>query len=150
MHEDKDRMFTELERMRTEIDRFFDSLPSPRLLTIWRHHNWSPPTDVYETEEYIIVKVEIAGMRQEDLQISFSSGVLSIAGTRQDPSDKLAVHRLEIAYGDFIAQVSVPWPVDEDRIEARYKDGFLIVMLPQVRSVQKRIPVKVVESEDES
>ncbi len=100
-----------------------------------RHtHLWRPPTDVYETEEHIVIQVEIAGVRQEDFAISLAERRLSISGVRHDPtSDRRAYHQMEVHFGEFRTDVDLPGPVDEDNIDAEYSDGFLRVILPKLK-----------------
>ncbi len=62
---------------------------------------WSPPTDVYETEKEFIVRVEIAGMREEDFEVIFENGYLFISGVRPDVSERRAYHQMEIRFGKF-------------------------------------------------
>ena len=84
-------------------------------------------------------------LRQEDFQITFDQGILTVAGKRNDPSEKVAYQRLEIAYGEFMTQVHVPWLVDEAQIEAEYIQGFLFVKLPKRGFERTRIAVKYQE-----
>jgi HSP20 family protein len=147
MHENRKQVFGEFDQMLKEFDRFFDTLTTTGRLVRSNHHTWSPPTDVYETDTCAVVKIEIGGMRQEDFNVSFSQGILTVSGTRHDPSDKLGYNRLEIAYGDFMTQVKVPWAVDEDKIEAKYNLGFLYIILPKQQAAQTRIPVTMIDSE---
>jgi HSP20 family protein len=100
---------------------------------------WRPPTDVYETDEYLVVKVEIAGMGEDDFDISLQRRDLIITGHRRDPSDKLAYQQMEIHYGDFETSVRLPWPVDVPSVEATYQQGFLNIVLPKAQP--RRVPV---------
>lgn len=144
--ENERRVFSEIERIREEMDRLFESLmpiSSHRLPT--RHRNaWRPPTDVYETERSIEVRVEVAGMREEDFRISLADRSLIIAGRRKDPSPKRAYQQMEISWGEFRTEVYLPCAVDEERVEASYKDGFLLIVLPKAEAQRKRVPISVV------
>jgi HSP20 family molecular chaperone IbpA len=97
------------------------------------HHGqvWRPQTDVYETHDSIVVKVEVAGMAEDDFSITYSDRNLIIAGVRRDPAAKLGYHQMEIPYGEFRTDVYVPEAVDADGIEASYENGFLLVTLPK-------------------
>jgi HSP20 family protein len=92
---------------------------------------WSPPTDVYEIEEAVIVRVEIAGMREDDFAIMLEERILTIRGTRPDIPERRAYHQLEIPFGEFISEVELPVPVLVDKIEAAYQGGFLRLVLPK-------------------
>ncbi len=92
---------------------------------------WSPPTDVYETEKSYIVRVEIAGMREEDFQVALEDYTLHISGFRPDSSTHRAYHQMEIRFGKFSTSVALPNPVNIEHSRAEYKDGFLTVTLPK-------------------
>ena len=97
---------------------------------ISRPHAWRPPTDVYETDAAIIIRVEVAGMRESDFTISLVERNLTIRGIRQDTSERRAYHQLEIAFGEFYSEVELPYTIISDKVEAVYRDGFLRITLP--------------------
>jgi HSP20 family protein len=96
-----------------------------------RSHVWRPPTDVLETDDAIVVVVEIAGMRGLNISVIFERQVLSIRGARPDTNVCKTYHQMEIDYGEFASEVQVPFRIDSDKIEATYSDGFLKVVLPK-------------------
>jgi len=97
---------------------------------------WSPPTDVYETEENYLIKVEIAGMRDEDFEVAFENNVLMISGYRSDLNERRAYHQMEIRFGRFEIAVEIPVTVDVEKATAEYKDGFLMAVLPKNNTKQ--------------
>ncbi len=97
---------------------------------------WSPPTDVYETEEKYVIKVEIAGMRDDDFEVAFENGVLMIAGYRSDLNERRAYHQMEIRFGRFEIAVEIPISVDMEKATAEYRDGFLTIVLPKSNAKQ--------------
>jgi HSP20 family molecular chaperone IbpA len=97
---------------------------------ISRPHAWHPPTDVYETDAAIIIRVEVAGMRESDFTISLVERNLTIRGIRQDTSERRAYHQMEIAFGEFNTEVELPYIIISDKVEAVYRDGFLRITLP--------------------
>jgi len=100
---------------------------------------WSPPTDVYETENEYTVRVEIAGISEADFEVIFEDGFLFISGFRPDVTERRAYHQMEIRFGKFSTAIAVPGPVDLDRSEVQYKDGFMIVLLPKAKPKQVKI-----------
>jgi HSP20 family protein len=104
-----------------------------------RGRAWRPPTDVYETDSDYVVVVEVAGMRGVELGVSFEEQTLSIRGRRPDIGGGKAYHQMEISYGEFLVDVYLHSPVDHERIEATYRDGFLRVVLPKAHP--KTIPI---------
>ena len=95
--------------------------------------SWSPPTDVFETDEGGLVRVEIAGMSDGELELTFRDGRLVIDGQRRDPLAERgrACSLKEIASGRFRVDLDIPWQVDVAHIRAAYVDGFLTVALPR-------------------
>ena len=105
-----------------------------------RSHAWRPPTDVYETEELVVVRVEIAGMPETGISITLDGRLLSIRGFRSDKQERRAYHQLEIRFGEFISEVDLPYEVDAEKIEAVYQGGILRVILPKVQP--KHVQIK--------
>ncbi len=100
---------------------------------------WSPPTDVYETDAEFVVRVEVAGMRETDFDVSFENGILTIDGVRPDVTERRAYHQMEIHFGKFSTSIGVPGPIDLDNSIAEYKDGFLIVRMPKAKITKVKI-----------
>lgn len=94
---------------------------------------WLPPTDVYETEEEFVALMELPGLEQEQIKVSFSEGVLTIRGERRDElrGSRVRYHQMEISYGKFRREIYFPIPIAKDRIEAQYRQGLLQVVLPK-------------------
>lgn len=112
---------------------------SPQWRVNLRSSAWQPPTDVYETEEAIVVRVEIAGMREDDFAIQLEGRVLSIRGVRQEIPERRAYHQMEIRFGEFGVEVELLTPILPNQVEAVYSNGFLRVVLPKARPHQVSI-----------
>jgi HSP20 family protein len=132
-HESSDRTAAELDRLRRS------SFDSGRWVTWPSGQMWRPPTDVFETDDAVIVRVEIAGMRDADFVVTQHNQLLTISGRRDDPSPKVAYHQLEVRYGEFRTEVYLHWSVEQADITAVYQDGFLIITLPKARVRQVRV-----------
>ena len=104
-----------------------------------RGHVWRPPTDVYELESTVVVRIEIAGIQESDIEISVQDQYLIVHGTRVDIPERRAYHQMEIRYGEFGVEVQLPLPVLVDEALAGYKNGFLIIQLPKQRAKQIHI-----------
>lgn len=101
-------------------------------VSVRRPHTWHPPTDLYETDDRFIVRVEIAGMDKEEFCVSMENNVLTISGVRADMSLKRSFHQMEIPFGDFKTSLELPSPVDANEVTAEYRDGFLNIHLPKI------------------
>lgn len=107
---------------------------------------WRPPTDVYETDEAFVVKMAISGVSEKDISIVLEGDTLVISGRRLDPSNvkKLCFYLMEIRYGYFERTITLPKYIDENKIEACYKDGFLTITIPksqEPKTVEKAVRV---------
>jgi HSP20 family protein len=92
---------------------------------------WSPPTDLYETEVVYVVRVEIAGMREDAFEVLLENNTLLISGLRPDFTEQRAYHQMEIRFGKFSTALNLPGPVNIEQAHAEYKDGFLTIVLPK-------------------
>ena len=105
-----------------------------------RPHAWQPPTDLFETDEALVLRSEIAGMNEGDFSIQLEGRSLSIRGVRPDPPERRAYHQMEIRFGEFFVEVELPAPILADKIEATYQGGFLRIVLP--KAAPRRIQVE--------
>jgi HSP20 family protein len=96
-----------------------------------RSHKWRPATDVFETEDTFVVRVEIAGMRDSEFTILLDERTVTIQGSRPDQDERRAFHQMEIRYGEFSTSVELHWPIDTQAVEAEYTDGILRLVLPK-------------------
>jgi HSP20 family protein len=94
---------------------------------------WSPPTDFYETEQAYVVRVEIAGMREEDFEIAVENNYIIISGSRPDLPERRAYQQMEIRFGKFETVVGIPAPIELEASRADYTNGFLTVTLPKAK-----------------
>ncbi len=102
----------------------------PRV-AIARPH-WRPPADLYETAYDLTVKIELAGVAEEEIEITLYSDALVVEGNRSCASpDDARYHAAEIRYGPFRLEVALPSRIDRERVSARYELGFLYVTLPK-------------------
>ena len=100
---------------------------------------WQPNVDIHETDSQLIVKLELAGVPSDRLQVVLSSDdrVLMITGTRGeeavDRNGRVRCHQLEIYFGPFERAIALPRDIqlDREKITASYRDGFLQIMLPK-------------------
>ena len=95
---------------------------------------WVPPTDVYETEDNLVIQAEIAGVQPSDFSVSLHERRLTISGSRADHGPaRRAYHQLEVHFGEFRVEIDLPVDVDSTRADAQYADGFLRVVLAKLK-----------------
>ena len=130
--------FKELGIVRNEMDRLWDSFLEGRPKV--RFGEWFPSLDVAETKNDIVVKVELPGMDQKDIDISLSDGHLMIKGEKKQEKEEKEenYHFIERSYGTFTRSVHLPKEVKRDKISASYKNGVLKVLLPKSEEAKKK------------
>jgi HSP20 family protein len=115
---------------------------------------WQPPADVHETDSGIVIKVELAGVTTENVNVALSGDGrrLTVSGVRAEQQDERTMrtgcHQLEIYFGPFERTFAIPpdFDIDRDGISATLKEGFLTIALPRrVRPpmVTRSIPIEV-------
>lgn len=103
-------------------------------------HIWRPPTDLIETAERLVIRVEIAGMNEREFSIRYDQKRVIISGCRSEIPEERCFHRMEISFGDFETEVELPQPVMFEELSAEYKDGFLLVTIP--KDLPRNIPIQ--------
>ncbi len=99
--------------------------------------HWVPSTDVICTDDGIVIKVELAGIRKEDLELTMEGNRMIVSGQRQDEirgANKCSFQVMEINYGTFESTVDVPDGYDLSQARAAYHNGFLRVDIPRSNS----------------
>lgn len=120
------------EEMHREMHRFFDEFfaEPQRLLG---QVSWTPAVDVLEDEKQFILKAELPGIEQKDIEISLQDNTIMIKGEKKEEKEEKSElrHRLERSYGGFMRTFQLPSGVDTEKVEAHYKNGILEVTLPK-------------------
>lgn len=132
--------FKELEEVSNRLNRIFRrshdrSGSDQESLTV---ADWSPSTDITETEDAYLIKAEIPGVKKEDVKVTIQNGMLTIQGERKMEKEEKGkkFHRVECSYGSFLRSFRVPDDVDESSVNAEFRDGMLNVRL--TKSVKAR------------
>jgi len=115
-------------------------------LSVSRTDSWTPPIDVYETDDRYVVAAELPGLTREDIDVQVENNTLTIKGQRRQDSDvkKENYHRVERCYGAFSRSFSLPNTIDSTKVRAEYHDGVLTVTLPmREESKPRQIQVAV-------
>jgi HSP20 family protein len=91
-----------------------------------------PPADVIELDGKMVIVIEIAGMRSGDFNLALQNHRLIVSGRRERPHfPHRAYHQVEIGFGEFRVEFTLPWDADKDAVSATYQDGFLQIELPR-------------------
>src|SRR6185503_6385960 len=90
---------------------------------------WNPAADVYRSADGWVVKVDLAGVCMDELEVEIRDTILSIRGCRKDTHirEGCTYHQMEITYSRFEKSIQFPAPIDGASIRRDYNDGFLII-----------------------
>ena len=107
--------------------------------------DWAPSIDLSETKESVVVKIEVPGMDQKDIEVSLQENRLTIKGEKKQEKEEKheRYHRVERSYGAFARSVRLPVGVDASKVSAAFKNGLLTVTLPKTPAAKgTTIPIK--------
>jgi HSP20 family protein len=109
---------------------------------------WQPPADIYETDDALVVQLELAGVREEDITATLFADHLEVAGTRRHhASPGAAYHLAGILYGDFRLAIPVLASLRRDAVEASYDNGLLTIVLP--KATERIEPISIQPAADQ-
>ena len=145
------RPMRDLEDMR---HRFDEDIVRPVMHAIWEHmpdeaKTWSPSIDVFEKSDSLIIKAELPGMKQEDIDVYVSEDALTIKGQKKRESGikDTDYHRNEAVYGAFYRSINLPFSVETKNIDAVYEDGILHIILQRAAGAKpQKINIQVKKS----
>jgi HSP20 family protein len=134
-----------------DFDRFFERplglFPRRRLLLpeLRKAEGWIPDMDVFERNGNTVVRVDLPGMKREDVQVTVEKDMLLIRGHREEEKEVKEddYYCSERATGDFSRGISLPEGVTTDQIQATYNDGVLEVVVPKPAAGEKEKTVQV-------
>lgn len=132
--------------LREEINRLFETSFGEAFNDLGLTDGWTPALDVYEGKDQFTVNLELPGTRKEDIHLTLHEHTLTISGERKSERTEQegAVSRTERVFGRFQRTITLPKPVDADKVSAQYKDGLLIVTIGKTEeSKPRQIEVKV-------
>lgn len=133
-----------------------DALRQAEHAIVQRSTIWRPPADILESPEKIRVKVELAGLREEEIDVTLYADALVISGERRidhENQENLSYYEAQIRYGPFRVEVFIPTPIIRNDITAHYENGMLLVDLPKLTppvNKPERIHVQRSEKHEET
>ena len=126
--------------IQTEVSRFFDGFFGRPVAAGSTGRTWAPPVDMYQTNDDVVLTLEVPGVSEKDVSVSITGDLLSVKGERRFENE-VKEHELlytERAYGRFERLIQLPMPVQADRVKATYRDGVLEIRLPKAEEVKPK------------
>jgi len=112
-----------------------DALRQSHQSILQRSATWRPLADIRESAEMVMVKIELAGMKEEEIDVTLYEDALLVSGERHEEpegNENVYYHEAQIRYGPLRIEVLLLLPIDREGVKARYENGFLWVDLPKL------------------
>ena len=129
--------WNDLETLRNQMDQIFDEFTGIKPNTT----NWQPAIELLDKDEALVLKASLPGLEAKDLDISVTREAVKLGGEHRyekEEKDKGYYHS-EFRYGKFERTIGLPVPVQNDKVEAEFKNGILVLTLPKVEEVINRV-----------
>ena len=126
--------------VQSEMNRLFDGFFGRPAQSGVTERVWAPVADMYETKDELLIKLDLPGMNEKDIQVSITGDLLSVKGQRSETQEdkQESYYRAERWTGRFERIFQVPVPVQADKVRATYREGVLTVTLPKVEAVKPK------------
>jgi HSP20 family protein len=126
--------------VQSEMNRLFDGFFGRPAQSGVSERVWAPVADMYETKDELLIKLDLPGMNEKDIQVSITGDLLSVKGQRFETQENKqeSYYRAERWTGRFERIFQVPVPVQADKVGATYREGVLTVTLPKVEAVKPK------------
>ena len=132
----------------TDVNRLFNTLMGGG--NGEQEHRWSPAMDLVEAEDHFLLKADLPGLTDEDVNIEVRDGILQVSGERkvEHESRERGWYRMERSFGRFSRSLTLPDGIDADAISAGFENGVLEVRIPKPEERQpRRIEIKGAKGE---
>ncbi len=133
--------------MQREVERVMDDVASRKPPAVrFSPRTWQPAIDVYETGSDVVVLIELAGVKRDEIEVIVDNNILTIRGYRKDSKQgiKRTYSQMEILWGSFQREIPLPANVNTNQVKAFYENGFLEVILPRLNKEKAHhIDIKV-------
>lgn len=131
-----------------EFEFFYHSFyRTKRLFFLPAESGFRPPTDVYETQDEVVILMDIAGISSSSIRVTLTDNLLTIRGIRKPypEGEKRHYHKMEIDFGPFERHIELPARIDPDRVTHHYLYGFLEIRLPKIDTTTsgQAIPIDI-------
>jgi HSP20 family protein len=130
--------FTEIETIREQLDKAFDQRPAARNNS---EAAWRPALELADAGDNFVLKAQLPGIDPKDIDVQVTREAISISGERryENTDEKSGYVRSEFRYGKFHRVFSLPAHIQNDSVQAEYKDGILTLTLPKVAEARNKV-----------
>ena len=132
----------EMEDLTNRVNRLFGMTrwPGEGVREMLATTDWTPACDISETDKEFCIRAELPNVKKNNVHVTLEEGVLTIQGERTQEKEEKGVrfHRRELSYGNFLRKFSMPDNTDDAKIDAKFHDGVLNVVIPKTSERRTR------------
>jgi len=130
--------FTEIETIREQLDKVFDQRAATRDNS---EAAWMPALELADAGDNFVLKAQLPGIDPKDIDVQVTPEAISISGERryENTDEKPGYVRSEFRYGKFHRVLTLPAHIENDSVQAEYKDGILMLTLPKVTEARNKV-----------
>jgi HSP20 family protein len=128
----------ELDSLQTDMNRLFDRFFGAPAGNGTAARRWIPAMDLTETDDSLLLRADLPGVSEDDVEIEVKDGVLTISGERKNEHEEKGegFHRVERSFGRFSRALNLPDGIDAEQVEAKFDNGVLEVRIPKPEETQ--------------
>jgi len=127
--------------LQKEMERLMDDFATRKPPMVrFSPKTWEPSVDVYETENEVVILIELAGVKEDEIEVAVDNKIVTIRGDRKDIKRGIrrTYSQMEILWGPFERNIPLTTNVDVSQVKAYYESGFLEIVLPKLNDAKYR------------
>ena len=124
---------SEVDTLQTEMNRVFDAFFGSRPGNGGHARRWVPAMDLVEDNDDLVLRADLPGLSEDDVDIEVKDGVLTVSGERktEEKKEEEGYYRVERAFGSFSRSLTLPDGIDPEQVKAEFDNGVLEVRIPK-------------------
>lgn len=136
-------IFDEIKKFERDMELLLNDFMNPSRGIPFKG-GWKPLINIFEKGNSLIILIEAAGVKPENIKITIERNILTVSGKREDPcsDEPRSFYSMEIAFGSFERRINLPYPTDAEKAIVKKEDGFIQITLPKAEEEEKVIDIE--------
>jgi HSP20 family protein len=133
-------IFDEIKKFEEDMEMLLSDFMNPARGILFKG-GWKPLINIFEKKDSLVILIEAAGVKPENIKITLKHNILTISGKREDPfsNEQRSFYSMEIAFGTFERRINLPYATDPEEAMVKKEDGFIQITLPKIKEEKERI-----------
>jgi HSP20 family protein len=136
-------IFDEIKKFEKDMEMLLNDFMNPTRGIPFKG-GWKPLINIFEKENSLVILIEAAGVKPENIKITLERKILTISGKREDPfsNEQRSFYSMEIVFGTFERRISLPYTTDPKNAIVKKEDGFIQITLPKIKEKERIIDIE--------